>query len=322
MAQKPELTIIIPHYNSPKELKVLLKSIYDENEDIEVIVVDDMSNSDINLFNECKEQYEKQGALFVKNESGIKGAGKSRNIGLEYATGRWILFADADDYFLHNFYEKIKIYFNSQYDIVYFAPTSINLDTMQEGNRHLIMKNCIDLYKQNSNKENLLQLKYRVISPCSKLIKRDLIEKKGIKFEEILVANDRMFSVQSSFWANSVAVDSNTIYCITRKNGTLTTKQDEESYYIRLYAYVRSYQFLKTHLNNDEFKLLDLHAISRIGQAVTNRYSVATIVKAIVILKKNQVKLLSNEMRNPITFIKSIIEYLSTIKEDKKYYDK
>lgn len=322
MAIKPELTIIIPHYNSPKELKILLKSIYDENEDIEVIVIDDKSDSDINIFNECKEQFEKLGTIFIENTSGIKGAGKSRNIGLEHARGRWILFADADDYFLHNFYQKVKIYFDSKYDIVYFSPTSINLDTMQEGNRHKIMKKCIEAYKQNSDEANLLQLKYRVISPWSKLIKRNLLEKNDIKFEEILVANDRMFSIQSSFWASSVAVDDNIIYCITRKNGTLTTKQDENSYFTRLYAYVRSYQFLKTHLDNKEFKLLDLHAISRIGQAITNRYSVIVIVKAIIVLKRNRVKLLGNKMKNPIIFVANIKEYLSTIKAEKKYYDK
>ena len=322
MTMHPELSIIIPHYNSPKELKILLKSIYDENEDIEVIVVDDSSDSDIDLFYACKEQYEALGAIFLKNESGIKGPGKSRNIGLEHATGRWILFADADDYFLNNFYEKIKPYFNSQYDIVYFTPTSINLDTMQEGNRHLLMKRFIDLYKKDRSYYNLLQLKYRVTTVWSKLICRELIEKNGIEFEEILVAEDRMFSTQSSFWANNIAVDDNIIYCITRKVGTLTTKQDKELYFVRLHTYVRSFDFLKSHLNKEEFKLLDLHAISRIGQAITNRYSLPTIVKAIMILKKNRIKLFSKDMEKPVVFVENMMDYFSMVKEEKKYYVK
>lgn len=196
----PELSIIIPHYNSPKELKKLLKSICDENEDIEVIVVDDMSDSDIDLFYECKEQYEALGTIFLKNESGIKGPGKSRNIGLEHARGRWILFADADDYFAADMYSKVSRYFESEYDIVFFVPTSINLDTGLLGGRHLDIERVTKNYVQNPNLYNELQLRYACNVPWTKLMRRECIEKNHIKFDEVRIANDTMFAIKIGFF--------------------------------------------------------------------------------------------------------------------------
>ena len=50
---KKVLTIIIPHYNSPKLLDKLLDSI-PEREELEVIVVDDNSESGKQITAECK----------------------------------------------------------------------------------------------------------------------------------------------------------------------------------------------------------------------------------------------------------------------------
>ena len=48
-----QLSIIIPHYNSPETLEVLLQSIPDIPE-IEVLVIDDNSNLKLNDYSRCK----------------------------------------------------------------------------------------------------------------------------------------------------------------------------------------------------------------------------------------------------------------------------
>lgn len=40
----------------------------------------------------------------IYHNSKKKGAGTCRNIGLERARGKWLLFADSDDLFLDNFF--------------------------------------------------------------------------------------------------------------------------------------------------------------------------------------------------------------------------
>ena len=58
-----------------------------------------------------------------------KGAGYARNVGLSLAKGKWLLFADADDFFNLGFLNVLDNYIDSDNDIVYFSANSINIDT-------------------------------------------------------------------------------------------------------------------------------------------------------------------------------------------------
>src|SRR5699024_8599309 len=90
------LSIIIPHYNSINTLQYLLESI-PNYKDIEVIVIDDHSNAESKK--ELIEIGKKKSTniKFLNNEPHKIGAGACRNIGLDKASGKWLLFADADD---------------------------------------------------------------------------------------------------------------------------------------------------------------------------------------------------------------------------------
>ena len=89
-------SVIIPHKNIPKLLERCLQSIPSRN-DIQIIVVDDCSDKDVI----CKVERlcSLYNTLLIKTTEG-KGAGYVRNIGLTRAIGKWVLFADADDFFL------------------------------------------------------------------------------------------------------------------------------------------------------------------------------------------------------------------------------
>ena len=89
-------SFIIPHHNCPNLLYRLLDTI-PQREDIEIIVVDDNSDADkVPLINRNDVQ------LFLIPASESKGAGHARNIGLDHAKGKWLLFADSDDYYEKN----------------------------------------------------------------------------------------------------------------------------------------------------------------------------------------------------------------------------
>src|SRR5699024_11398178 len=91
-----QLSIIIPHYNSTFLLAKLLRSI-PYNSAVQVIIIDD--NSDEFYQSELYNLQLKNNVAIYTNESNTKGAGASRNIGLEKAVGKWLLFADSDDYY-------------------------------------------------------------------------------------------------------------------------------------------------------------------------------------------------------------------------------
>ena len=137
----PLLTIIIPHYNIPHMLKKLLDTI-PVRDDIQVIVIDDNSNVELEFYASLIIKYPH--VTFLTNETGVNSAGTCRNTGLNHATGRWVLFADADDYFTDDFLSIISEYVESDYDTVYFSPTSIDLTTGNKSDRHVRRRRCRD----------------------------------------------------------------------------------------------------------------------------------------------------------------------------------
>src|SRR5699024_4759838 len=117
-----DLTIIIPHYNSTNSLIKLLNSIPNKK-NIEVIVIDDKSNKSEQIQLCHIYRNVNSNVKIIKNNTQKKGAGVCRNIGLKTAIGKWLLFADSDDFFVKSFYEKVEKYFNKDYEIIYFNPT-------------------------------------------------------------------------------------------------------------------------------------------------------------------------------------------------------
>jgi glycosyltransferase involved in cell wall biosynthesis len=115
--------VIVPHYNSPKTLQRLIESIPSLSW-IEVVVVDDNSSEPIDALTKA---YPNVRTLTLPQ--GRKGGGAARNFGLENSNSHWLLFADADDFFVNGAFERIHEYMSADFDVVFFAPTSMNEST-------------------------------------------------------------------------------------------------------------------------------------------------------------------------------------------------
>ena len=118
----PSFSIIIPHYDIPDLLMRCLKSI-PVSEDIQVIVVDDNS-PDADTYLERYPELSRPYLEFIRTTKG-GGAGYARNIGLEHAKGEWLLFADADDFFVEDMYDIISSNADLEADVIYFKKESV-----------------------------------------------------------------------------------------------------------------------------------------------------------------------------------------------------
>ncbi|MFA7123860.1 MAG: glycosyltransferase family 2 protein [Candidatus Delongbacteria bacterium] len=316
-----KLTIIIPHYNTPNLLKKLLDSTPDKN-NIEVLVIDDKSNKFLDIYDEIQSDYSHR-VKFLKNETANKGAGTCRNIGLDFAKGEWILFADSDDFFVENFYEKIEPFFASEYDVVIFTPTSMYADSGELSERHKFYKDLIDKYLDRKTLERELKLKYVYFVVWSKLIKRSLIEKNEIRFDEVIAKNDVMFSAKVSYFMKKFLVSEEIIYCVTRSEGSLTVRTNEEVFYSRLNVEIDHYKYLKDRLSRKEFMLLGLSGRASLFDAVFRyKFGIKKTYEVIKKLKKNDVKILTFDLLNPVYIFKKIKSYFNIHHSDKKYFKK
>lgn len=92
----PEISVIIPVYNTARFLSACLDSVLDQTfADTEIICVDDGSTDD-SL--QILRRYEKRdGRVKVLTQRNAR-QGAARNRGLEIAAGRYVMFVDSDDW--------------------------------------------------------------------------------------------------------------------------------------------------------------------------------------------------------------------------------
>ena len=109
---QPKVSIIVPVYNVEKYLKRCIDSLRSQTlADIEIILVDDSStDSSLEI---CKKAAEEDSRIKVIHKVN-EGAGLARNAALEVAEGKYIGFADSDDYIdeemFKTLYEKAEQY--------------------------------------------------------------------------------------------------------------------------------------------------------------------------------------------------------------------
>lgn len=212
-------SIIIPHKNSPELLANGLATI-PLRDDVQVIVVDD--NSDVSLvdFSNFPQWNGVHYECYFTKEG--KGAGYARNIGLSHAIGKWVLFMDADDYILPSVNEIFDEYLYDDADVIYFRPQAIMQEDYTTISKRANLYNfLIDSYMQTAD-ENEIRTRFYV--PWSKFVKRSLIERYSIKFEEIPYSNDVVFSIKVGCYANSISVQDKSFYVVTESTKSLTSK--------------------------------------------------------------------------------------------------
>lgn len=204
-------SFIIPHHNGPDPLNRLLDSIPQRN-DVEIIVVDDNSDEDKKPSITRKDV---QLILLSKDES--KGAGHARNVGLDKARGKWLLFADSDDYYLPDFISVLDKYRESDIDILYFNIFSevsnsdqFNILERYLNSEHTHHDRCVLGFSNNA--------------PWNKMFRRDFVFDVGEKFEEIPSSNDAWFTNIMAIKARKIAVDTTILYQYVNNPSGITRK--------------------------------------------------------------------------------------------------
>jgi len=223
-------SIIIPHFNDIERLQRLLNSIPLNRLDIEVLVIDDCSPAEENLKNLKRIAPKIKWYSTEKNS----GAGRARNIGLQYAAGKYLLFADSDDEFVENAFERIDAAVANKPDLCYFLADAVQEADLSPSNRAEPYNRLCLNYLEVRSAENLAALKSGHVVPCAKIYSREFIKKTALSFDETMVSNDVAFNVLAAFEAKEVQVVPETVYRIYRRGGSLTADVSAEVFLTRL----------------------------------------------------------------------------------------
>ena len=218
-------SIIIPHKNIPDLLQRCLDSI-PRRDDIQIIIVDDNSNPqkvDFENFpglgDPCVEVY------FTKEG---KGAGYARNVGLKYAKGKWLFYADSDDTYTSSFSKFLTDSKDLVADVVYFKANLINNDVSKSP--FFLMNYYITQYLYHG--VALSDVKFGAWEPWNKMISRQLVVQNNILFDEIPSSNDKLFSLKVGEFAERVIVIEQYLYnYILRKNSIIHNRNSNRLFY-------------------------------------------------------------------------------------------
>ena len=207
-------SIIIPHKNTPKLLLRMLDSI-PYRDDMEIIVIDDNSDPKIVDFDNFPGRNRKDTLLVFTKEG--KGAGYARNVGIKHANGKWLIFADADDYF-------IKDNFN------HLLNTNLppDCETLVWDIRQTPFQTNIPDFQGTgiiSRHEDTEMIYKKYISPWYKMVKQDTLKTHHINFDETFYSNDVMYSVKLTLSLSCYYFLDNVVYVNdTQPTGLMNTR--------------------------------------------------------------------------------------------------
>lgn len=178
------LSIICPAYNAEKTIGKLIESIVSQKyKNYEFIILNDGSKD--KTF-EVIEGYAKKYKNIIAIDKPNTGVGDTRNEGLKIANGKYIAFADADDWYSDDFFEKIIPEIEKDdFELLVFNAKVMNYD---EYMHDLISKK----YKEGAfitcdGVKKYLQGEFchRIGNvPWNKIYLKEVITKSNLKYEE------------------------------------------------------------------------------------------------------------------------------------------
>ena len=188
-----KVSVIIPIYNVEKYVKDCLNSVTNQTyKNLEIICVNDCGTD--NSMEIVEEYAKNDDRIKIIEQEENMGQGEARNVGLNYATGKYIYFIDSDDFIDINYIkELVEIAEEQNVDLVCNVNILKYYGENNSKNKFLKNKRGFVLNKKLDWDEKLM--KKLPISAWCKLYKTEIIKEYKIYF-----ANNRLKFEDFYFW--------------------------------------------------------------------------------------------------------------------------
>ena len=216
----PQISIIVPVYNTASTLDFCISSIIKQDfKDWELLLIDDGSTDD--SLNICQriESSDHRIKVFSQNNSGVSAA---RNKGLKEAKGKYICFIDADDYIEYNYLSSLYKY--KDYDLVicgYYVDLYSNNITLKKQEKHIPTDLDLKLINDTSLLKELF-FKGMINTNWNKLFKHHIIKEYNIQYKPYPINEDNIFMLEYLMHISSIYTIPQALYHWIRIENRIT----------------------------------------------------------------------------------------------------
>lgn len=213
------ISVIVPVYNADKYIDRCVNSIISQtHSDWELFLIDDGSKD--NSLKKIKE-YEQKDKRITAIHQDNQGAGVARNNGLKYVSGDYVVFVDSDDYIEEKYFELLS---EHNEDVVFIDVNRRN----EKG--EITAQERLSSYK-GTDKDDILrgQMAGKILwGGVRKAVKRGLLEEHSIRYSNLKVGEEAIYSFQLLYYAESISFIETTVYNYEVHAGSLSqTFQDD-----------------------------------------------------------------------------------------------
>jgi len=202
-----QISVIIPVYNTEKYIAKCLQSVISQTfQDIEIICIDDGStDNSLQILNDFAQKDARIKVIAQPNS----GAGPARNAGLKIATGKYLSFLDADDFFEKN---MLEVAFNECEKAGAQICVFRNQIYLEESGKfedmpYSIRSNFLPKFSPFSGRDiakNAFQI--FVGWAWDKLYLREFVQETGLEFQNLRTTNDAFFVFLHTLLAQKIVV--------------------------------------------------------------------------------------------------------------------
>lgn len=208
----PKVSVIVPVYNGEKYISRCLDSITKQNYlNIEIIIINDGSNDESESI---IKMYKKRDSRIVYYSQQNKGPSEARNKGILNATGKYLVFIDADDtvdkYYVEFLLNKM---IDSNSDLVCCGYRDIS--------KYGILNYTDFDFEKNISIQNFMEMICQGTGGVlwGKIYKKEIITKYDFKMDkEIFMCEDLIFVLQYASRCKTVSAIKDYLYYYNRLN--------------------------------------------------------------------------------------------------------
>lgn len=250
------VSIIIPVYNAANYVAQAVESALAQPETAEVILIEDGSSDDsLQVCQKLAEKYKKVSLL--QHLGGVnKGAGASRNLGMQNAKYDYIAFLDSDDFYLPGRFAVAKEILNKTpncdgvYEAlgIYFENEEARSKWLESDMKHVEITTMTKMVKPEELFENLIKGGAGYFSLDALVFKRSLIIETGCLNENLLLHQDTEFSLRLAAVATLLPGRLDEPVAVRRvhdQNRITAPRSDSKKYRYRMMMFKSLYSWFK-----------------------------------------------------------------------------